>query len=283
VATTTITKGMPSMQQLPLDRGRESAIRDYDAIIARLRGLSPRDWERPTPDEGWSIRHLVVHLTQTVPFLTDVLGDIIAVRRGEKPTTEAGDVVGMESSADEIVAAFTQDRNAFYHTINAMEDADLETIVPGGGGGFARSGALYLALSMIESGVHRFDLESALGAADAGLDDQTILACDAVLPANMARIATGIGKHPDEPVSYRFTGSLFDRRLTWTGDAWTQDEEPSEGVHEIRLHGDDSAIMLFLYGRIKVDGPGSNRLRFGNGSAHDRDLAAQFKTFVPGP
>lgn len=271
------------MLSLPLDRGRESAIRDYDAIIARLRGLTPHDWARDTPDEGWTVRHLAVHLTQTVPFLTDILGDIIAVRRGEKPTTEAGDVVSLESSTEAIVAAFTQDRNAFYHTINAMEDADLDTVVPGGGGGFARSGALYLALSMIEAGVHRFDLESALGAVDAGLDDQTILACDAVLPANMARMATAIGKHPDAPVSYLFQGALFDRRLTWTGDAWTQDESPAEGIHEIRLHGDDSAIMLFLYGRITVDGPGNNRLRFGNGSAHDRALAAQFKTFVPGP
>ncbi|CAN0385148.1 unnamed protein product, partial [Phaeothamnion confervicola] len=251
----------------------------------RLRGLSPRDWERPTPDEGWTVRHLAVHLTETIPFLTGVLGDIIAVRLGRRPTEEAGDLVTLDSSEEAIAAAFTQDRNAFFHTIAAMEENDLETVVPGGGMGFARSGSLYLALSVIEAGIHRFDLDAAMGAPEAGLDEQTILACDAVLPAHMARFAEGAGKHPDEPVSYVFTGARFDRRLTWTGSAWTQDEEPTEdaGIHEVRLHGDDSAIMLFLYGRIRVDGPGSDRLRFGDGSTRDRELAAQFKTFVPGP
>ena len=268
---------------LNLDRGREAAIRDLDAIIARLRGLSPRDWDRPTPDAGWTIRHLAVHLTETIPFLTGVLGDIIAVRLGQRPTEEAGDLVMLDSSDDAIAAAFTQDRNAFFHTIAAMEDGDLETVVPGGGSGFERSGSLYLALSVIEAGIHRFDLDSAMGAPDAGLDEQTILACDAVLPAHMARFAEGTGAHPDAPVSFAFTGSSFDRRLTWTGTEWTQDTEAPAGVHEIRLHGDDSAIMLFLYGRIRVDGPGSDRLRFGTNSAADRELAAQFKTFVPGP
>ncbi|MGB3327309.1 MAG: maleylpyruvate isomerase family mycothiol-dependent enzyme [Thermomicrobiales bacterium] len=268
---------------LLIERGRDAAIRDLDAMIARLRGLSASDWERPTPDEGWTIRHLAVHLTETIPFLTSVLGDIIAVRLGHRPTEEAGDIVTIDSSANAIAAAFTQDRNAFYHTITAMEDADLETTIPGGNGSFARSGALYLALSVIEAGVHRFDLEAALGAHEAGLDEQTIFACNAVLPAHMATFATNTGKHPDEPVSYVFQGALFDRRLTWTGSAWTQDVDPAEGTHEIRLHGDDSAIMLFLYGRIRVDGPGSDRLRFGDGSAKDKALAAQFKTYVPGP
>lgn len=268
---------------LLIDRGRDAAIRDLDAIIARLRGLSSSDWDRPTPDEGWTIRHLAVHLTETIPFVTSVLGDIIAVRLGHRPTEEAGDLVTLDSSTDAIAAAFTQDRNAFYHTIIAMEDADLEATVLGGGGGFTRSGGLYLALSAIEAGVHRFDLDSAMGASDAGLDEQTISACNAVLPAHMAAFATNIGKHPDEPVSYVFRGALFDRRLTWTGTEWTQDVDPAEGAHEVRLHGDDSAIMLFLYGRILVDGPGNERLRFGDNSAHDRALAAQFKTFVPGP
>ncbi|MGN6031938.1 MAG: maleylpyruvate isomerase family mycothiol-dependent enzyme [Thermomicrobiales bacterium] len=268
---------------LNLDRGREAAIRDLDAIIARLRGLSPSDWERPTPDAGWTVRHLAVHLTETIPFLTGVLGDIIAVRLGQRPTEEAGDLVTLDSSTDAIAAAFTQDRNAFFHTIAAMEDEDMDTVVAGGGMGLERSGSLYLALSVIEAGIHRFDLDSAMGAPDAGLDEQTILACDAVLPAHMTTFATNAGQHPEEPVSFVFPGSSFDRRLTWTGTEWTQDSEPPAGVHEIRLHGDDSAIMLFLYGRIRVDGPGSDRLRFGTNSAQDRDLAAQFKTFVPGP
>ncbi|MGC4105262.1 MAG: maleylpyruvate isomerase family mycothiol-dependent enzyme [Thermomicrobiales bacterium] len=268
---------------LELDRGRETAIRDLDAIIARLRGLSPSDWDRPTPDEGWTVRHLAVHLTETIPFLTNVLGDIIAVRLGRRPTEEAGDVVTLTSSTDAIAAAFTQDRNAFYHTIAAMEDEDLETVVSGGSAGFERSGSLFLALATIEAGIHRFDLDTAMGAPDAGLDEQTIIACDAVLPAHMATFATHAGTHPDAPVSFAFQGTGFDRRLTWTGSEWTQDVDAPEGTHEIRLHGDDSAIMLFLYGRIRVEGPGSDRLRFGDDSARDRELAAQFKTFVPGP
>ena len=269
---------------LQLDRGREAAIRDLDAIIARLRGLSAADWDRPTPDEGWTIRHLAVHLTETIPFLTGVLGEIIAVRLGEPPTTEAGDLVTLDFPTDAIAAAFTQDRNAFFHTIMAMEEGDLATTVPGGNGA-DRSGSLYLALSTAEAGLHRFDLEAALGAADAGLDAQAILACDELRPAMMAGIATNVGKHPDDPVSFVFRGTLFDRRLTWTGSEWTQDIEPEEGsaIHEIRVHGDDSAVMLFVYGRIRVEGPGSDRLRFGDDSAHDRELAAQFKTFVPGP
>lgn len=258
---------------LELNAGRHASIRDLDAIISRLHELEPEDWDRPTPDKGWNVRDLAVHLTGTIPLMTNTLGEIIALRLGHRPTMEAGMDVTEKSERHEIIASVTEYRNAYFHTIAAMEEADLTAEVPGGQM-FPRTGQLYLVLSTSEFGVHRFDLEASQDEPDAGLSEEAILACDEIMIANMALFANGTGKHPDHPVSYVFAGSLVNRRLTWDGTKWSLDE--IEGVPEVRFQGDDSALALFIFGRIGVD---SDRL----GIEGDREIAAQFKTYVPGP
>ncbi len=258
---------------LDLDAGRRASIRDLDAIVSRLHELAPEDWERATPDKGWTVRHLAAHLTGTMSFLTNVLGDIIAVRLGHVPTTETGTEVTAESERHAIIASLTQHRNAYFHTISAMEDSDLAAEVTGGTM-FPRTGQLYLVLATSEFGVHRFDLEASQGEHDAGLSQEAILACDEIMISNMALFATGTGEHPDHPVSFVFAGSLVDRRLTWDGESWSMVEV--DGVPDVRLQGDDSALALFIFGRLGVD---SDRL----GITGDRELAAAFKTYVPGP
>jgi len=258
---------------LELNAGREASIRDLDAIISRLHELEPEDWDRATPDEGWSVRDLAVHLTETIPFMTNILGEIIALRLGQRPTMEAGMEVTTDSETDTIIASVTEYRNAYFHTVAFMEEADLTAEVPGGQM-FPRTGQLYLGLATSEFGLHRFDLEASQGAPNAGLSDDTINAANEIMAANMAFFANGTGKHPEHPVSYVFAGSLVDCRLTWDGTRWSLDE--IAGVPEVRFQGDDSALTLFIFGRIGVD---SDRL----GIEGDREIAAQFKTYVPGP
>ncbi len=258
---------------LDLDAGRRASIRDLDAIISRLHELAPEDWERETPDKGWTVRHLAAHLSGTISFLTNILGEIIAIRLGHVPTTETGIEVTAESKRHEIIASLTQQRNAYFHTVSAMEDSDL-TAEAAGGTMFPRTGQLYLVLSTSEFGVHRFDLEASQGEHDAGLSQEAILACDEIMISNMALFATATGEHPDHPVSFMFAGSLVDRRLTWDGESWSMVEV--SGVPDVRFQGDDSALALFIFGRIGVE---SDRL----GITGDRAVAAQFKTYVPGP
>ena len=258
---------------LELEAGRRAAIRDLDAIISRLHELTAEEWERPTPDEGWNVRHLAVHLTETIPFMTNILGEIIAIRLGQVPTTETGMVVSVESECDQIIASVTEHRNAFFHTIALMEEADLTAEAPGGTA-LPRTGQLYLALATAEFGLHRFDLEESQDDTETGLSDEAIIATNEVMISNMALFATGTGKHPDHPLSYVFAGSLVDIRLTWDGKSWSLDEV--EGLPEVRFQGDDSALALFICGRIGID---SDRL----GIEGDREAAVQFKTYVPGP
>ncbi|HEU0165172.1 MAG TPA: maleylpyruvate isomerase N-terminal domain-containing protein, partial [Thermomicrobiales bacterium] len=110
---------------LELGAGRRAAIRDLDAVVARLHELAPEDWERDTPDAGWKVRHLAAHLTTTIPFVTTVLGQVIAIRLGHLPTMETGIEVTPDSDRHDITASVTQHRNAFVHTISAMAEDDL--------------------------------------------------------------------------------------------------------------------------------------------------------------
>ena len=42
---------------------REDLVEAQRALIAVLDLVGPEDWSRPTPNEGWTVRDLLVHLT----------------------------------------------------------------------------------------------------------------------------------------------------------------------------------------------------------------------------
>lgn len=127
---------------------------------------------------------------------------------------------------------------------------------------------------VMEFGLHRFDLEWALGEHNAGLSTETVVAIDAFFGAQLGSIGDEGKAHPSTPAGFHLAGALIDRSVSWDGDRWADGIPHSMPV--VRITGDDSALALFLCGRIGIDDP---RLEVEG----DRGLAARFKRFVPGP
>lgn len=258
-----------------LETGRQAVIRDLDATIGRLHGLEPEDWERQTPNRGWQVRHLAAHLVETTASANKALEQL--VQGGEAPAvpvSESRDVTASSRHA-EIVSALTLQRNALFHTLSRLGTADLE-----GQASQAASAdtslAARAALSRIvmEFGLHRFDLEWSLGEHYAGLSTEAVVAIDAFYGSQLASIGDEASTHPPSPAGFHVAGALIDRSVTWDGDRWVEGIPASVPV--VRISGDDSSLALFLCGRIEAN---DSRLEIEG----DQELAARFKTFVPGP
>lgn len=258
-----------------LEIGRQAVIRDLDATIARLHGLEPDDWERQTPNEGWQVRHLAAHLVETTASANKALETY--VQGGEAPVvaiSESGDVTASSRHA-EIVSALTLQRNALFHTLSRLQAADLEGQASQAEfDSTALAGQVALSRIVMEFGLHRFDLEWSLGEHYAGLSTETVVAIDAFYGSHLASISDGASTHPPEPAGFHVAGALIDRSVSWDGDRWV--EGIPAPVPVVRITGDDSSLALFLCGRIDAD---DSRLEIEG----DQVLAAQFKTFVPGP
>ena len=258
-----------------LETGRQAVIRDLDATIVRLHGLEPEDWERQTPNEAWQVRHLAAHLVETTASANKALETY--VQGGEAPAvpiSESGDVTASSRHA-EIISALTLQRNALFHTLSRLQAADLDgRASQAGSGSTALAGHMALSRIVMEFGLHRFDLEWSLGEHYAGLPTETVVAIDAFYGSQLALIGEGASMHPPEPAGFHVAGALIDRSVTWDGDRWV--EGIPAPVPVVRISGDDSALALFLCGRIDAD---DSRLEIEG----DQELANRFKSFVPGP
>lgn len=190
------------------------------------------------------------------------------------PISESGDVVASSRHA-EILSALTLQRNALFHTLARIGPEDLASVVDqSASGDTPMDGQALLSRIVMEFGLHRFDLEWALGEPNAGLSTETVLAIDASFGAQLAAIGDKGTAQPEAPAGFHVAGSLIDRSVSWDGDRWADGIQPSMPV--VRITGGDSALALFLCGRTGID---DHRLEVDG----DRDFAARFKTFVPGP
>lgn len=262
---------------LRLESGRHAAIRDLDAIISRLHGLDTEDWNRPTPNEGWAIRDLAAHLSTSVRALTERLASIVTDRTGQP--IELDDAVDVEPiTPDEtpvrLIASLTHHRNVLRHVLIALNDEDMETSVESASvPSYPSNGRAQLTACVFEFGFHRYDLDASLDERDAGLPSETIIATDDLYASRMVEIATRDGKKPSAPIAYHFAGALIDRWLTWNGSEWTS--TIGDTTNAVSIQGDESAIALFLCGRIAAD---DRRL----GVRGDMASAKAFKRYVPG-
>jgi uncharacterized protein (TIGR03083 family) len=256
---------------LELDGGRFAALRDLDATLSRLRSLEAEDWQRSTPCAGWDLQDLARHLGETTQRLATAFSEIVARRTGPAP---GFDELPEEHPDDPHLAALahaTVGRNHFATAtaLLAPEDADAvaDDCQP------SRTGARLITTAALEFGLHRYDVEVALGE-ESGLTEEAVYAADAIFGAALVRRATASGERPDAPLRYELRGDRVDRALTWTGTEWTAEATADGPV--TRISGDDGPLMLFLCGRI----PATDAALTIDG---DDDAAARFKTYVPGP
>ncbi len=249
-------------------------IRDLDAMIGRLHGLEVEDWERPTPNEGWLVRDLAAHLVETTASANEAIEKIVQGGQAQAvPVFESEDVAASSSHA-EIVSALTLQRNVLFHTLSRLGPDDLSAqLDQSASSDTLVDGQALVSRIVMEFGPHRFDLEWALGEHNAGLSTETVLAIDAFFGSLLGSIGDEEGASVT-PAGFNRAGALIDRSVSWDGDRWADGIPPSVPV--VRITGDDSALALFLCGRISIDDP---RLEVEG----DRGLGARFKTFVPGP
>lgn len=257
------------MLNLPI--GRRAVLRDLDATISQMRGLSSADRDRPTPCNDWAVRHLAAHMAESTRSVSWNLMQIIRARTGsENPTEQAGDEQP-DAAWNTILARLTTGRNQLAHVLANLAEDDMTTK---SGTADSMTGHQVLNEAVLEYGLHRSDLEAALGE-EAGLDVETIEAADDVYGRELHMIAADAmptGPHTD-PFALNLRGDeLMDRWLVWTGAEWS-DARTDEPI--TRIHGSDSAVTLFITGRIPLD---DHRLDV----TGDRDLAGRFVGFVPG-
>lgn len=259
---------------LNLDGGRFATLRDLDATLSRLRSLEGDDWQRSTPCKDWDLLDIARHLGETTQRLADLFAALITRLRGEPPVMND---LPEEHPDDPHAAALshaTVGRNHFAAATARLtpEDAEATEATPQPGRP-PRTAARLMTIAALEFGLHRYDVETALGEAS-GLTEEAIQAADAILGDGLVRLATASGQIPDTPVQFELRGDRVDRTLTWTGTEWTSEATPNTPTTGIS--GDDGPLMLFVCGRI----PATDDALTVDG---DPEVAARFKTYVPGP
>ena len=260
---------------LTLDAARHATIRDLDATLSRMRGLHMSDWSRPTPCADWRIADLAAHLAESAFSLSVQAARAVEVRAGTVLQLEDSATPNPRASPDRILERLTHARNQLYHVVQLLlpEDETFE-VAQDAGDGPPYSIERLLAVCAAEFGIHRFDLEYAMGEHDAGVSQETILAASQIYGPWLDSFAKRHDHVPDRPLSVHLEGELIDATLSWNGKSWQNRKVPTVPVTHIR--GDDSTITLFLYGRIPAD---DHRLDIEG----DLTVAASFKTWVPGP
>lgn len=253
-----------------LDQGRTAAIRNLDAAISRLQGLGPLDWSRSTPCREWDIEALASHVGHAAHYLSGYLAACITQRTGEKVELDDGSEAYIHTSMDDLMAHIIHGRNQLNAVMEALIEDDLAAVA----GQQSLTGRRVLTIACVDFGLHRFDLETAMGERYAGIDADTVIAGDELFGKRLPLMAKGTNATPDRAWSIRLSGDDLDRWLTWDGATWSGAECPGIPVTVVR--GDDSAIVLFVCGRILA---GDHRLEIEG----DPAVADAFKTFIPGP
>jgi uncharacterized protein (TIGR03084 family) len=221
---------------------------ELDGLLA---GLDERDWQRPTPCEGWTVADVVLHLAQT-----DELAIASARGRLAEATTElAGDLgssPNVDVGADRLVA---RERGQPGTTVGARWRANAEELrrVLAAAGPSQRVAWVAGDLStrtlattrLAETWIHTGDVGAALGRPPRPTDRLRHVARLAwrTLPYAFARA----GRELSGPVAFELTGP--------SGDAWefVPDDPP---ITTIRGDG----VELCLVAARRVD-PGDTALR----------------------
>lgn len=248
---------------LSLDEAKTAILRDLDATIDLVERFEAADWERPTPCEGWTMRDLTRHVCEVAPMDADLIAgrgsgrpathfevpepDAASMREGRKALAESLD--GLDESTFDEICTYPTDVNLSLPCRFAMQ------------------------VSAMEFGVHRYDVERALGR-QASLAPDVVRAATSLAQAMLPFLAASSAEKPDRPVTIALRAPGVEVTQTFRDGAWTDaapEDEPT-----CTITGEPEAITLFAVGRIPSTDP-SLRVE------GDAALAAKFKAFFPGP
>lgn len=253
---------------LSLEQGRTAIRRDVGRDLEHLDGLDEDDWRTPTRLEGWTVRDLAQHLVWGQQLQSEGwrrLGQASATPHvPEEVTTE---------DPGSIITELRAGNDSFLQRLDNLTEADLAGPCPMPYG--VLPAGVVLQVAVMEAGVHRSDLEAALGGAGTTLEEDTLDAIFTLLPGTLAQMAMAADELPAPGVALRLEvtdGPAFGLRRG--EDGWAAAEEVNDASYSIR--GAGSTIALFALGRIPLEDPSL-------AVEGDLDLASRFKQHFPGP
>lgn len=254
------------------DTATAAAERDFGAIIDRLDSLPDRDWSRPVRCTDWRVTDLAAHLVGASR------GQAEGLRRAAAGTTGLAPL-DPPAGGDprELMAALKDGRDRLMSALRDLPPRALAAAVPLPFGLLPAPVALQIVA--LEYGFHRNDLDWALdGEPPLGPDIAATLL--EITPGLLPMLAAGTpvsqpGQPPAGPVTFRLLAPAARLQAAYADGAWSVGPDPGDAQGACVISGDDSAVALFIMGRI---GGGHPTLR-----VTDQAEASAFKHYFPGP
>ncbi|TDL44660.1 TIGR03084 family metal-binding protein [Kocuria rosea] len=135
-----------------------------DLLEELLRPLSAEDWDRPTPAEGWTIRHQIAHLTWTErTMLTaleepEVFAQLRERFRAEPGVVDRGATEGATRSPAEILASWQDSRRNVLERLAAVPQGERIPWI-----GPPMGASMMASARIMETFAHGQDVRDALG------------------------------------------------------------------------------------------------------------------------
>jgi uncharacterized protein (TIGR03086 family) len=163
----------------PLTELFPRAIASFDA---RVRAVTPDQWDDDTPDDDWAVRDLVNHLVNEQLWAPETLGG--------KTMEEVGDRFEGDQVGDDPAGAWARASAASLATVAEPGALDRKVHLSRG----VRPAHEYIAEMTADATIHAWDLARGIGADDA-LDPELVqFAYDMLLPMKDHLVKTGLFK-----------------------------------------------------------------------------------------
>jgi uncharacterized protein (TIGR03083 family) len=238
------------------------AMHELGAFATTVRSLEESGWGTATACQGWTVNDLACH----VAAVAWQQGE--AFQRSRLHIEEAPSFVRITAHASGASRAVDV---AARHLSQALQttDSDTDAAIPLPFSPVPLPVDISAQVLAIEYGVHRHDLDTALGNTTE-LHSEVATCVLGQVPGFFVLLA---GADTAEHGGYRLVADTQEFVIGREGLTWQLDPENADPVCEVR--GTDSAIALFLVGRLSTDDPALH--------VSDPALARQFKRIFPGP
>jgi uncharacterized protein (TIGR03083 family) len=257
--------GQRSPSFIDLETARTTALRELGAFVDLAASLSDEAWSRPTPCTGWYVRDLVEHVAG-VPGYDYFAGRMRSARLGTKagPNTNASvDQTGL--AIPELIRVLRQRAAEFASEMRLLTEDDLDRML------YVMPGRKQLQRSALggyifEFGLHRYDLETALGntfdlAPDVCRGVVLMSEVDGFRTERRDAAPRAATPGPEKDVSYVLIGDTVRWEFSFTLGVEPPPHSPTRNgrwtpgvVHDrcCMVRGTDSAICLVLAGRLST-------------------------------
>lgn len=148
-----------------------------DTFTRRVEAVGPEQWDDPTPCEGWSVRDIVRHMTETSGYFLGMVG----VSLPDGPSVDTDPAGAWAAARDEVLAALEDPDLAATEVESGMGPMTLERMV----GMFGVGDVL----------IHTWDLSRATGQ-DETLDPDEVRRLHATMAPNDERMRQGTAFGP---------------------------------------------------------------------------------------